>query len=147
VKYKRVVVIACMHCGHLVGLTPPQWWMSKARAHESNIPSHIPETQRRWPTFEDFIFWAAPQCPRLDLCGCTGLTALPDLPNAEYLYLSGCTGLTVLPKLPSVQRLDLDGCTGLTVLPELPSVQRLDLSGCAGLKALPELPSGCRVYK
>ena len=52
-KYKRVVVIACMHCGHLVGLTPPQWWMSKARAHESNIPSHIPETQRRmWGAYK-----------------------------------------------------------------------------------------------
>jgi hypothetical protein len=26
--------------------------------------------------------------------GCTGLTALPDLPNAEHVDASGCTGLT-----------------------------------------------------
>ena len=43
--------------------------------------------------------------------GCTGLTALPDLPNARTVYARGCTGLTALPDLPSAEYVDASGCT------------------------------------
>jgi hypothetical protein len=45
--------------------------------------------------------------------GCTGLTALPDLPALEYLSAGGCTGLTALPDLPALRTLSAGGCTGL----------------------------------
>lgn len=42
-----------------------------------------------------------PNVKYLDLTGCAGLTALPELPSVEYIYLIGCTGLTMLPELPA----------------------------------------------
>ena len=35
VPTKRVVAIGDLHCGHLLGLTPPDWWTSKMPGHES----------------------------------------------------------------------------------------------------------------
>ena len=55
--------------------------------------------------------------------GCTGLTALPDLPNAKTVDASGCTGLTALPDLPNAEYVYASGCTGLTALPDLPNVK------------------------
>ena len=48
----------------------------------------------------------------VDARDCTGLTALPDLTNAEYVDVSGCTGLTALPDLPNARTVDARGCTG-----------------------------------
>lgn len=31
-RMKRIVAISDLHCGHLVGLTPPAWWVSKGRS-------------------------------------------------------------------------------------------------------------------
>ena len=52
----------------------------------------------------------------LNLCGCTGLTSLPDnLTVGRSLDLTGCTGLTSLPDSLTVGGyLNLTGCTGLT---------------------------------
>ena len=52
----------------------------------------------------------------LNLCGCTGLTSLPDnLTVGSSLYLEGCTGLTSLPDNLTVgYSLYLEGCTGLS---------------------------------
>ena len=55
----------------------------------------------------------------LDLCGCTGLTSLPEnLSVGGFLDLRGCTGLTSLPENLSVGGfLYLEGCTGLIDCP------------------------------
>ena len=73
--------------------------------------------------------------------GCTGLTALPDLPNAEIVDVRGCTGLTALPDLPNAEYVCVPGCTGLTALPDLPNAEYVYASGCTGLTALPDLPN------
>ena len=100
----------------------------------------------RWKTRAEFVNYCMTRLTRkvggdLDLCGCTGLTALPEgLKVGGYLDLRSCTGLTALPKgLKVGGYLDLRGCTGLTALPkDLKVGGVLDLCGCTGLTALPE---------
>ena len=72
----------------------------------------------------------------LYLCGCTGLTSLPDnLTVGGSLCLTGCTGLTSLPDNLTVGgSLYLRFCTGLTSLPDNLTVGgSLYLEGCTGL--------------
>lgn len=45
--FKRLVVVSDFHCGHLVGLTPPQWWITAKKAGEEHYPSAIRRTQKR----------------------------------------------------------------------------------------------------
>jgi Leucine-rich repeat (LRR) protein len=86
----------------------------------------------------------------LNLAGCSGLKALPDLSsltNLTRLSLAGCSGLRALPDLSSftnLARLNLAGCSGLSFLPGLSSLDnllKLNLAGCSGLNALPDLSS------
>jgi len=35
---KRVLTLACLHCGSLVGLTPPSWWLSLIHISEPTRP-------------------------------------------------------------------------------------------------------------
>ena len=77
----------------------------------------------------------------LNVTGCTGLKALPDLPAVRALYATRCAGLTELPDLPAVQILHVEGCTGLKALPDLPAVCTIEARGCTGLTALPDLPA------
>lgn len=42
---------------------------------------------------ENGILACDPLVEHLDLIGCTGLTAIPELPSVKTLYLRGCTGL------------------------------------------------------
>ena len=50
-NFKRLVVIADTHCGHMFGLTPPQWWLPRNPKGFSprvkNKPRKIADTQRR----------------------------------------------------------------------------------------------------
>ncbi|MDE5987248.1 MAG: hypothetical protein K2H16_08240 [Prevotella sp.] len=75
----------------------------------------------------------------LDLCGCIGLTSLPNGLVVGSLDLGGCTGLTSLPNgLVVGSWLNLRGCTGLTSLPsDLVVGGSLNLYGCIGLTSLP----------
>ena len=51
-KKKRLLVLADLHCGHMVGLTPPHWHISRGRSEETNLPTHIANTQRvMWNTY------------------------------------------------------------------------------------------------
>jgi len=46
-KTKRVVVIADMHCGHRVGLTPPEWQLNSKNEHDAKW-LQIQSEQWRW---------------------------------------------------------------------------------------------------
>ena len=74
----------------------------------------------------------------LDCNGCTGLTTLPDLPRAVYVYCYDCTNLTALPDLPECSHLNVNN-TGVTSLPALPACTLLN-AGTTGITALPALP-------
>ena len=43
----RMVILSDLHCGHIAGLTPRPWWMSDERCAETNLPSHMGQTQRK----------------------------------------------------------------------------------------------------
>ena len=95
--------------------------------------------------------------------GCTGLTAIPELPAttlSSYSYESmfeGCTSLTTVPSdclHPSAGGLASNcyksmfkGCTGLTAAPELPATTLAEscyyamFSGCTALTSSPVLPA------
>ena len=88
----------------------------------------------------DRLIITDPSLEWLNLRGCTGLTALPDLPGAlKRLSLDGCTELTGLPDLPeTLERINLRGCTGLAALPDLPgALEWLSLDGCTSLRNWP----------
>ena len=104
-------------------------------------------------------------CYKYMFKGCTGLTALPELPAntlASSCYESmfeGCTSLTSLPDdfLPvtslaaSCYKAMFKGCTGLTAAPELPATTQVEacyysmFEGCIGLTSAPDLPASALV--
>lgn len=52
--FKRVVVMSDMHCGHKVGLTPPDWWYEWETSSERQ--KKVNQTQRElWGFFKDEI--------------------------------------------------------------------------------------------
>ena len=45
-KKKRMAVISDLHCGHIVGLTPPEW-QRRTKTEMSNLPRDVVPTQRK----------------------------------------------------------------------------------------------------
>ena len=67
--FKRLLVVSDPHCGHIVGLTPPQWQIKKERAKEGNIPGDIFKIQNRlWRDYRDAIDRLRP----IHFCVCNG---------------------------------------------------------------------------
>lgn len=76
---------------------------------------------------------------RLDLTGCTHLTALPRGLKTGSLILNGCVHLDALPEDLAVNFLDIEGCANLTSWPESARVSlgSVNARGCTQLRALP----------
>ena len=96
----------------------------------------------RWPRREQLLMWCLNHMPegsyRLDLRGCTELTALPAALSVADLDLSCCRSLTSLPNGLSVDILNLWACSALTSLPADLSVEELYMWGCTALTGLPD---------
>lgn len=87
---------------------------------------------------------AQPNLAKLELNGCPGIAALPDLPDSlTQLKINNCKSLKSLPLLPkSLKILSLSGCPVLERLPTLPpSLTWLQVIDCDSLTALPQLPA------
>jgi len=54
--FKRLLALSDPHCGHHVGLTPPQWQARPERAQVGNMPSLVVEVQGLlWDEFSDTV--------------------------------------------------------------------------------------------
>ena len=47
---KNIVALGDLHCGHIAGLTPPEWWVSKAAA-----PKARAYQQESWQRYEQLV--------------------------------------------------------------------------------------------